>query len=732
MESKGVYRKFLINSVLNSYSQIFFSKNKVLAVSILIATLLIPGVGLWGLLGVVFTNVLAYKLGFHKASILDGLYGINSLLVILGLSVFFKTNLPFIFVFFAINILTLILSVAFANLLARFHLPFLAFPFIIAIWFTFYVMNSYTNLEVDEGNIFFITKLYKIGGFSLVEFYKSFEDIPIPNIITGYFKSIAAIVFQSHWIAGLLISVGLLIASRISFTLSIIGYLVGYLYFIVVGENVQNLQYGYIGFNFILFAIATGGFYFVPKRNIQIAVIILTPVLGLLITGLSGFLNIFGLPVFALPFMLMTILIIYALNFTNKQNIFPKVVYQTYSPEKNLYNYNNYFERFGSSIQFMKIGLPFFGKWKIWQGHNGQHTHKGDWSNAWDFVIVDGKNNTYKDKGLLLNDYYCFNTPVIAPANGTVVDINDGIEDNEPGNINTIHNWGNSIVIQHDSFLYSQLSHLKLGSFKVKIGDYVTKGEILANLGNSGRSPQPHLHFQLQATPYVGSKTIKYPLSYYINYNKKIEEFTTFKYPKENDFISDISINKVLNEAFDLIPGMVFTVSSTNENIENSTWEIHTDAYNLTYIYCTKSKAISYFINDGTVLYFTSFEGDKNSLLYYFYLSAFKIFIGDYKSLTVRDVYPIHMVFDGFQKILQDFIAPFFPYCEAKYESKLIEINKEDKSFAIHSVLNKTLAKKTTETVLFEITGTGKSTKKIAVKLNNLSFEIDINLKKHF
>lgn len=732
MEFKMQDLKYLKESILNSYAQIFFSKNKFLALSILLATLLIPGVGLWGLFGVIFTNILAYVLGFHKTSIYDGLYGINSLLVILGLSVFFKTNLPFIFVFFAINIFTLILSVAFANLLARFQLPFLAFPFIIAIWFTFYVMNSYTNLEVDEGNIFFVTKLYKIGGFSLIEFYKSFEEIPIPRIIIGYYKSMGAIVFQSHWIAGFLISTGLLIASRISFTLSIVGYLFGYFYFIIVGENIQNLQYGYIGFNFILFAIATGGFYFVPKKNIQIAVIILTPVLGLLITGLSGFLGLFNLPVFALPFMLMTILIVYTLNFTSKQHIFPKVVYQTYSPEKNLYNYNNYYERFGSNIHYMKIGLPFFGKWQIWQGHKGEHTHKGEWANAWDFVIVDNKKNTFKNEGLYLSDYYCYNAPITAPANGTVVNINDGIEDNKPGEINRIHNWGNSIVIQHADYLYSQLSHLKNDSFKVKVGDYVTKGELLGNLGNSGRSPQPHLHFQLQATPYVGSKTIKYPLSYYINYSKNNEEFKTFNYPKEGDFISDIKINKVLNQAFNLIPGMVFNVKSTHDKLEDSTWEIHTDAYNLTYIYCTQSKAISYFVNDGTVLYFTSFEGDKNSLLFYFYLSAFKIFIGDYTALTVDDIYPIHMIFSGVQKFIQDFIAPFYPFCEAKYQSKLTEINKENNSFKIDASLSKYIAKKPREIVEFQLSGEGKINKKIKIISKDLSFEIDINLKKNF
>jgi len=726
MTIKNEYLNFLTCSILNSYSQIFFSKKKAFAILILIATFLNPELGFWGLLGVVFTNLIADGLGFNKHTIKEGLYGLNSLLVVLGLSVFFKLNLTFVFVFITINIFTLILSVGFSNLMAKNGLPFLAFPFVIAIWVTFYVMNSYTNLEVDEGNVYFLNDIFKVGGLTLLELYESYDNFPIPDIIKGYFKSLSAIIFQFNWIAGLLISIGLLIASRISFSLSIIGYLTGYLYYVLVGENVQELQYGFIGFNFILFAIAVGAFYFIPKRKIHLAVIVLTPVLGLLITGLSGFLSPFGLPVFALPFMIMTTMIIYIMNFTTKKGLFPEVVYQTYSPEKNLYNYNNYFERFGSNKYLMKIGLPFFGKWKVWQGPNGKHTHKGEWKNAWDFVIEDKDQNSYKNDGVFLEDYYCYGAPIVTPADGTVVNIIDGIEDNEPGDINMTQNWGNTIVIKHADYLFSQISHLKQNSFKVKTGDFLKKGEQIARLGNSGRSPQPHLHFQLQTTPYVGSKTLQYPLSYYISYKDTSEEFLSFKYPKEDENISDIKLNKTLNKAFKLIPGMVFKVSSDNAIFKNSEWEVHTDAYNSTYITCANSNSYAYFVYDGTVLYFTTFEGNKNSLLYYFYLSAFKIFLGDYQSLKIQDTFPIHSVFEGTIKYVQDLVAPFYQFCTANYTSKLLENNKESKTFIINSSLNKKIAGKSAGNMNFQIFGNDISLNKITVKTETNSFDIQI------
>jgi hypothetical protein len=244
-------------------------------------------------------------------------------------------------------------------------------------------------------------------------------------------------------------------------------------------------------------------------------------------------------------------------------------------------------------------------------------------------------------------------------------------------------------------------------------------------MGNSGRSPQPHLHFQLQATPYVGSKTLKYPLSYYIKYQKDHEDFVTYSYPKEGEFVSDIKNNKILSKAFNLIPGMIFKVTSTNNKLNNSEWEVFTDEFNQTYIYCNTSKAFAYFINDGTTLYFTSFSGDKNTLLFYFYLSSFKIFLGDYKSV-IHDTYPVHMVFGGIKRYLQDFIAPYYQYYKAEYQSKVTEINLKDNSFKILSSMSKMIAKKVTETIDFEITGNQKTIEKIFVKTKGTSFEIDI------
>ncbi|MDT5079558.1 MAG: hypothetical protein QOJ80_4195, partial [Mycobacterium sp.] len=48
---------------------------------------------------------------------------------------------------------------------------------------------------------------------------------------------------------------------------------------------------------------------------------------------------------------------------------------------------------------------------------------------------------------------------------------------------------------------YAFYAHLKTGTVKVKVGDQLTTGQVLGNLGNTGNSDAPHLHFHVMSTP---------------------------------------------------------------------------------------------------------------------------------------------------------------------------------------------------------------------------------------
>ena len=82
---------------------------------------------------------------------------------------------------------------------------------------------------------------------------------------------------------------------------------------------------------------------------------------------------------------------------------------------------------------------------------------------------------------------------VLAPAAGVVIDLHKGEPDNKPGSASR-GNKANYIEIDHGSGEISRAVHLQKGSIKVSLGDSVVSGQIIASVGNSGNSDNPHLH----------------------------------------------------------------------------------------------------------------------------------------------------------------------------------------------------------------------------------------------
>lgn len=144
--------------------------------------------------------------------------------------------------------------------------------------------------------------------------------------------------------------------------------------------------------------------------------------------------------------------------------------------------------------------MPINKEWLVlWGGTNAllnYHYPVLSQRYAYDLVIQRDE-STYKEYGDELEDYYAFNQKVVAPAEGKVVAIVDGLKDNPIGDVDTEHPAGNYVIIDHGNGEYSLLAHFKQGSILVKEGDFVYEGKWIGSCGNSGNSTEPHIHFQV-------------------------------------------------------------------------------------------------------------------------------------------------------------------------------------------------------------------------------------------
>ncbi len=666
--------------VIRSYSQIFFSENYWLAIPLIAVSFLDISAGFTGLLAVLTANFAATALKFDIHTISKGLYGFNSLLVGLGLGYYYEATFTILAIAILAGFLTLLITMAFVGFFGKYNLPYLSMPFVISFWIVGSAGWLVSGTETNQSGVYILNKLFSIGGNPLVSLHHWWVENITSAFLNNYFLSLGAIFFQFNIFAGLVVSIALLFYSRIAFMLSLLGYSIAYAAYSMLGMDMTLLGYSFIGFNFILGAIAIGGYFYIPSWKSFFWAIAVTPIIALVAAGLFGLLKPFNLPLLSLPFNLVILSFIYALRYRTVHGELYEVLVQEGTPERNLYSYQSFTKRF-PNYNWIKIKLPFLGEWQVSQGHDGEHTHKGEWAHAWDFIITDRDSNQYCNEGESVTDYYCFGQKVVAPADGSVVLTDDGIEDNRVGVINTNKNWGNTVIIKHVDGLYSKLCHLQNGSITVKVGDNVRYGQLIGKVGNSGRSPYPHLHFQLQTTPYIGSKTLKYPLFAYVESDNEIK---TFSYPENGQRIKTVEENKLLQNAFNLMHGtkIKWHVKSSKKE-KNVTWEVLTNIYNRSYIYCHSTKSTAYFQNDGVFFSFTHFDGDRKSLLYSFYQAAFRIPLADMEKYAASDNLPTNQSFSGWRLFLQDFMAPFFLFLKAKYE---VELTKKGSNFDLDSI----------------------------------------------
>ena len=718
--------KLFLKAIPNSYGQVFFSDQRLFAVILMVVTFFDLYAGLLGILSVIITNLAGFLLGFDKKTISKGVFGFNSLLVGLGLGIYFEPGFHLLIVIVMAAILTLLISVTLQGVIGKYALPYLSIPFLLSIWIMTLATKDFTALGISERGIYTFNDLYTIGGDPLVRIYEWWNDLQLPRSLRIYFISLGAILFQYNLLSGIILAIGLLLFSRISFTLSLIGFYTAFLFYDIIGANISELSYSYIGFNYILTSIAVGGFFIIPSRRSYLWVIILIPIVAMITISLSKVFAVFSLPIYSLPFNLVVLLFLYALKFRMKPSTtLSEVLIQHNSPEKNLYAFHNDVVRFR---QFGKvpITLPFLGTWSVSQAHDGDHTHKNEFRHAWDFVITDTEEKQFMGSGDLLSDYYCYDKMVTAPADGTIELVQDRIPDNVVGEVNLKENWGNTVIIKHDDHLYTSLSHLKEGSIKVKEGDSIKEGEEIGHCGNSGRSPYPHLHFQVQETPYIGSVTLEYPISYHILHTDGEFSMKSFDFPGLNDLVSNIESSELLHSAFHFIPGKRFHFDVImNGEARESTWEVDTDPYNNAFIRCHQSGAMAYFINDGNLMYFTHYSGDKSSPLYYFFLAAFQVQQGFYQDLSITDKYPLNLIYSQPLLGLQDVLAPFWIFLKSDFQCRhdWIDSDMAPSEIRLVSSARNSIGSKELKSFNFTLLINQKGIHKLTVESKNLQME---------
>lgn len=163
------------------------------------------------------------------------------------------------------------------------------------------------------------------------------------------------------------------------------------------------------------------------------------------------------------------------------------------------------------------LTLPFEGDWYVFWGgpteRQNYHVIAPSQRHAYDLVVWrDG--GTHTGEGTKVEEYHCWDQPILAPADGKVIAARDGIADNVPGQMNALQITGNHVVLEIAPAEYLYLAHLQEGSVKVKAGDQVERGQLVGRCGNSGNTSEPHLHLHVQDQLEIDARAVGIPIHF--------------------------------------------------------------------------------------------------------------------------------------------------------------------------------------------------------------------------
>ncbi|MVN76216.1 peptidoglycan DD-metalloendopeptidase family protein [Hymenobacter sp. HMF4947] len=682
-------------AVLHSYSMLFFSQHRGLAALLLLATWAHPWAGAAGLAAAALAVGGARLGGFSREYTDLGAYSFNALLVGLALPLYFAPSAGLAALVGLGAGLALLLSVALGGWLGGRGLPFLSLPFILVMWLLLLASRQLPLVPAEAGGVYWLNDAYALGGPHLANAARWATEADWPPPAATYLRALSAVLLQDSPWAGLLVALGLLWHSRIAFSLSVLAFGGAWGLALLAGAGVGGVggvgAYD-LGANYLMAAVAVGGVFALPSLGSYGWSLLSLPVTAVLLAAAEALLRPLGpagLPALSLPYCLTSLLFLYVLLLREKPgNWLVLTPLQRYSPEANLYAHLAGLGRRAAALAPVPLALPFLGEWRCTQGYaDGGPTHQGPWGQALDFAITDKEGQTYEGSGRTLSDFYCYDKPVLAPADGTVEEVVQHLPDNAIGEVDTRQNWGNTVVLRHAPGLYSQLSHLRAYSVRVRPGQAVRRGEVLASCGSSGRSPEPHLHFQLQATPAIGSPTLAYPLAHFLASDGSLKgsesignkpdclcqsalTLHTATVPRTGELVRPPQPQAQLSQALHLPPGQRLAVQlASAPEAPPQVWEVFTDAYNARYLRCHYTGAVAYFEQDEAVFQCTAYYGSRQAWLYWFYLAAYRVplcYLPQPRAVPL----PLSVVRRPWLGWLQDVVAPFFQFVQPVFTLK--------------------------------------------------------------
>lgn len=286
---------------LRGTSQVFFMENQLTGVLFFAAMAYASyETGIWAttigaLIGVVVASVTAHWLKCDEKSLISGLYGFNGVLVGAALPTFIAAS-PQLWVYIIFGAaLSTVVTAAFSSTLTKiFGIPGSTGPFVLTGWL--FVAGAYSF-----GDLVVSTEMSKLSS----DYINGATSIPSAmELVQIFFRNIGQVYLLSSAVSGVLILIGIFIASVPAGIAAVLGSLVAMITAIGMGANPVEVSHGLYGYSSVLTAIAIGVIFLKTSTRVACYALMATVVTVFLQGALDVIMLPDGLPTFTAPYVL--------------------------------------------------------------------------------------------------------------------------------------------------------------------------------------------------------------------------------------------------------------------------------------------------------------------------------------------------------------------------------------------------------------------------------------------
>jgi Urea transporter/Peptidase family M23 len=447
----------------------------------------------FGLFGLAVGDVLVRALGIHDRPLLGGGVRANALLTGIGVAWLTTASTSPLSVELGVAALAATLAALFTAALMRALADTILPPLVLGFC-------------TVTGSLFVLFPVWMATAVSVTPGWSA--PVDLVSLLQSFICSLGSLLFSSTLSVGIIVATALLLWSRVMFITGAVGWLAGVL-------TAIGFHYLFVPFyweptsdSFFIAGMALGASFFLPSWTSLILAATggcTAAVFAVILQHIAP--NLAFLPVSA---ALTIWLGLSAFTLTRNKRVFIRNEWRDVPPEEAWLRRSNWSQRFGWGEPLLVV--PVACSVQITQGFNGSLSHVGLWRHALDFqcpVMTDASGGVLS----------IWDAAVIVPASGIVESVRNDIADNPLGICNYADNWGNHVLIRMDQGNWALLAHLRQHSIVVVPGMRVQIGTYLAAVGNSGRSPVPHLHLHVQGAPWLGAATVPFRL---LNYQAAI------------------------------------------------------------------------------------------------------------------------------------------------------------------------------------------------------------------